>query len=142
MTSDDVSRLLSEFGTMIPSLNIDMEDLSALTQSRSAFLLLEEVPSTNNEHKESIVSKSDSSDQEIWNQGMSDVLGENDRKRITKRQASICRKAIRDAKKKIMERRLLKRKRSKKVSCILAQVPNVGKEIENFVQECGGGADA
>ncbi len=94
MSKDDVSRLLSEFGTMIPSLNIDMEDLSALTQSRSAFLLLEEVPWTNNEHEESIVSESDSSDQEIWNQGISDVLGENGRKVITKRRASIRWKAM------------------------------------------------
>ena len=41
-----------------------------------------------------------------------------------------------------MEQRFLKRRRSKKVSRILSQVPGTGKEIENFVKDCGAGADA
>ena len=41
-----------------------------------------------------------------------------------------------------MEQRFLKKKRSKKVSRILTEIPEIGKEIENFVMECGAGADA
>ena len=39
-----------------------------------------------------------------------------------------------------MEERFLKRRRSKRVSQILVQVPEIGKEIENFVKESGAGA--
>ena len=41
-----------------------------------------------------------------------------------------------------MERRFLKRRRSKRVSRFLSEVPGIGKEIEKFVKECGTGADA
>ena len=36
-----------------------------------------------------------------------------------------------------MEKRILKRHRSKKVSRILTQGSDIGKEIENFVKESG-----
>lgn len=61
---------------------------------------------------------------------------------VRKRREAIHRKAVREAKRKVMEQRFLKRRRSKKVSQILTQVPEIGKEIENFVMECGAGADA
>lgn len=95
-----------------------------------------------NDEEGIVVSESESSDQEIWNQGISSVLGESGREMVRKRREAIHRKAVREAKRKVMEQRFLKRKRSKKVSRILTEVPEIGKEIENFVMECGAGADA
>ena len=64
---------------------------------------------------------------------------------IEKRRAAIHRKAVRETKKRIMERRFLKLRQStcsKRDSRILSQAPGIGNEIENFVKDCGAGADA
>ena len=61
---------------------------------------------------------------------------------IKKRRAAMRRKATRDTKRRLAEERLLKRRKSKKVSRILQDCPDIGKTIENFVQQCGAGADA
>ena len=61
---------------------------------------------------------------------------------IKKKRESLCRKAIRNAKRPIPEERLLKRCRSKKVSKVLRECPDIGKTIEDFVQTGGAGADA
>ena len=49
---------------------------------------------------------------------------------------------MREAKRKVMNKRFLKRTKGKEVSRILSEIPSIGKEIENFVIECGAGADA
>lgn len=41
-----------------------------------------------------------------------------------------------------MERRFLKRRRSKKVGRILQDCPGIGAAVEEFVAQCGAGADA
>ena len=61
---------------------------------------------------------------------------------IKKHKEALKRKAVRETKQRIMEERFLKRRRSKKVSRILTQCPDIGKEIEQFVQDSGAGADA
>lgn len=137
-----LSQLLLDVGDQLSTLNLDEEDMKTAEHSRQAFLLSEKMLKSNEDEKGIVVSESDSSDQEIWNRGISNVLGESGREIITKRRAAIHRKAIRKAKKKIMERRFLKRRQSKKVSRILSQVPDIGKENENFVKDCGAGADA
>ena len=88
-----------------------------------------------------VVSESDTIDQEIWNQGMSSIFREGAREMVRKRREVIHWKAVREAKRKVMEQRFLKRRRSKKVSQIFTQVPEVGKEIETFVIECGAVAE-
>ena len=111
-------------------------------RSREAFLLSERLLKSNEGEEGDVVSESDSSNQEIWNRGVSNILEECGREMIKRRRAAIHRKAVREIKKKIMERRFLKRRRSKRVSRFLSEVPGIGKEIENFVKECGAGADA
>ena len=54
---------------------------------------------------------------------------------VRKQREAIHQKAVREAKRKVMEQRFLKTKRSKKVSPILTEVPEIGKEIENFVMK-------
>ena len=141
MTEDALGQCLVNFGNQLSSLNLDEKDMKTAEHSREAFLLSERVFKSNGDEGD-VVSESDSSDQEIWNRGVSSVLGEHGRQIIKKRRAAIHQKAVRETKKKIMERRFLKRMRSKKVSRILSQVPGTGKEIENFVKDCGAGADA
>lgn len=57
-----------------------------------------------------VVSESESSDQEIWNQGISSILRESGREMVRKRREAIHRKAVREAKRKVMEQRFLKRR--------------------------------
>ena len=59
---------------------------------------------------------------------------------IKKRREALRRKAVCDAKRRVMEKRFLKRRRSKKVFRILTQCPDIGNVIEKFVQDSG--ADA
>ena len=73
---------------------------------------------------------------------MSDALGEDGRLMSQKKRASFYRKAVWESHKKVMERRYLKRRRSKKMSRILQDCPGIGAAIEEFAAQCGAGADA
>ena len=141
-TENALNQLLVDFGDQLSTLNLDKENMRTAERSREAFLLSERLLKSNEGEEGDIVSESDSSDQEIWNRGISNVLGERGREMIKRRRAAIHRKAVREIKKKITERRFLKRRRSKRVSRFLSEVPGIGKEIENFVKECDAGADA
>ena len=46
---------------------------------------------------------------------------------------------MREVKKRLAESRFLKRRRNKKVGKIISECPGIGKEIEDFVQDCGAG---
>ncbi len=76
-----------------------------------------------------------------WN-NISDPLSKQGKELLIKKIESIKRKRRRDLKKKVENERILKRKRSRNVGKILKECPNIGKEIEKFVQESGVGADA
>ena len=54
----------------------------------------------------------------------------------------IRRKATREVKKRVAERRYLRRRKSKKVGRIQREHPDIGETIEQYVQKCGVGADA
>ena len=41
-----------------------------------------------------------------------------------------------------MEKRFLKRRRSKQVGKIIQECPGIGEAIEEYVAQCGAGADA
>ena len=80
------------------------------------------------------MSDSDSSEAEIWAMGVNSPLDDRGRLLIKKRGATI--------KKRLAEKRLMKRRRSKNVGTILSECPGIGAEIEDFVKQCGAGADA
>ena len=88
-----------------------------------------------------ILSESGTSEEDIWSQGVNNPLDTNGKKLIQKRVLAIRRKACRQAKKKLAEKRLLKRRRSKKVGAVIRDCPGIGQEIESFVRQCGAGAD-
>ena len=71
-----------------------------------------------------------------------DILGDRGRDILKKKRVALRRKGIREAKQRIAERRFQKRHRSKRVSQVLQECPGIGKAIEDYVKECGAGADA
>ena len=84
MTEDALGQCLVNFGNQLSSLNLDEKDMKTAERSLQAFLLSERVFKSNGDEGD-VVSESDSSDQEIWNRGVSSVLGEHGRQMIKKR---------------------------------------------------------
>lgn len=88
------------------------------------------------------MSDSDSSEAEIWAMGVNSPLDDRGRLLIQKRRAAIKRNSVRQIKKRLAEKHIMKRRRSKRVGTILSECPGRGAEIEDFVKQCGAGADA
>ena len=142
-TLEAVEKLLLDFAAQIPFLGLNLEEERLIEHSRQAYLCVKrscqrEQDAQNGE----VVSDSDASETELWQNGISDVLGEDGRLMIEKKRASLHRKAVRESRRKVMERRFLKRRRSKKVGRILQDCPGIGAAVEEFVAQCGAGADA
>ncbi len=89
------------------------------------------------------ISSSDSgeSEAEIWASGIQSPVDDKGKQLIIKKQASLKRKTVRQIKKRLAESRLMKQQRSKKVGKIISECPDIGQENENFVRQCGVGAD-
>ncbi|KAK3748500.1 hypothetical protein QZH41_000350 [Actinostola sp. cb2023] len=140
-TDEAFQQLLLDFGGQLSFLGLSIEDERIVQQSRQAYLLSErEQIYRNQDTGEEIVSESDSSDTEML-QG-EDILGDRGRYILKKKRVALRRKGIREAKQRIAERRFQKRHRSKRVSQVLQECPGIGKAIEDYVKECGAGADA
>ncbi|XP_028409254.1 uncharacterized protein LOC114531845 [Dendronephthya gigantea] len=144
LPKETINQSLSTISEQLPCLpSLSKEDNMLLKQSRQAFILV-----NNSSEKEEdlqdglIVSDSDSSDAEVWQNGISNVLDNNGRLLIEKKRASLKRKAVRVAKRRIMEKRFLRRRRSKRISKIIKECPGIGEAIEEYVSQCGAGADA
>ncbi len=71
-----------------------------------------------------------------------DVASDKAKALIAKKRKQICRKARYLNNKQLAEQNFLSRKVSREVRGILNQFPNIGKEIETFVQDLSVGADA
>ena len=91
---------------------------------------------------EDVTSDSDSSEAEIWAMGVKSAFDERGKLLIKNRRATMRRKTLRTIKKRLAEKRFLCRRRSTRIGKLLSQFPNVGKDIEDFVKECGARADA
>ena len=74
--------------------------------------------------------------------GVTDILQPAAREALEKRVKAVRRKARREAVKQMTERRLLKRKQSRHLGRILREYSNIGRTVEEFVQNNGVGADA
>ena len=84
-------------------------------------------------------SESDNPDEWI---GVPDLRTEAGKKLLQRERRRIRQKAKRQAAKRVAEECLLKRKIPKRVGRVLRDFPDIGKEIENFVQSKRVGADA
>ena len=142
-TSEVLNQLLLDFSGQLSFVGLSEDEEKVVEQSRQAFLCCERL----RENTESdncvveIMSDSDSSEAEIWAMGVSSPLDDRGRLLIKTRRAAIKRNSVRQIKKQLAEKRLMKR-RSKRVGTILSECPGIGAEIEDFVKQCGAGADA
>ena len=134
--SDDVESEYESF-----KCRLGEREAQLLEHSHAAFLQVEKDQTPQKQREAAavngeIVSESDSDhpDDYIHSERMASAL----RKKVK----AICRKCRRDRAKAIVDRNFLQHKRSKKVSGILADYPEIGKEIEEFVSERSVGADA
>ena len=146
ISSEAFDQLLLDLASQLSLLGLIQNEESVIEQSRQAYLSMERIKenceqNTDNEFVE-VQSDSDSSDGEVWALGVNSPFDERGRELIKKRRASLRRKSIRDIKKRLAKERLMKQRRSKRVGKIVSECQGIGKEIENFVKDCGVGADA
>ena len=132
-----------EFESLIEKLTTREQEL--VVQSHDAFCHVEEFE-TPREQREasafngSILSESESDNPDDY---LTLSLHSSQAKTlIQKKIKAIRRKSQRDKAKAIAEKNFLNRKKSKKVKSIAIQFPDIGKTIENFVEQRSVGADA
>ena len=144
LSKDTINQSLSTISEQLPCLpNLSKEDNMLLEQSRQAFIFVNQSSVREKDLQDGlIVSDSDSSDAEVWQKGISNVFDNNGRLLIEKKRASLKRKTVRVAKRRIMEKRFLRRRRSQRVGKIIKECPGIGEVIEEYVAQCGAGADA
>lgn len=73
---------------------------------------------------------------------ITDPLSETAKALVLKRRTAILRRARRLKAKALAQKRFLGRKVSKRANTILTTCPDIGEQIEKYVQECNVGADA
>ena len=74
--------------------------------------------------------------------GIQSPVDENEKILIKEKRAAIRRKSIKKIKKRIAEKRVMKRRRSKRIGKLISKCPDIGQTIEEYVKPCGAGADA
>lgn len=137
-----LEQVLLDFAGQLPFLDLSEHDERIIEQSRQVYLEEKRRQEMESEIADGmIVSDSDSDCAEEW-QRVRDPLDEAGLDIIKKKRAAIRRKATREVKKRVAERRYLRRRKSKKVGRIQREHPDIGETIEQYVQKCGVGADA
>jgi len=135
--SDEVvNQVLIEFSHNLDETDLDDKELESVEISRQAYLNHERVIALDSTG----LTDSESDDPEDW---VDLNLRSEEGKKIVKKQRSIIKRmAKRQESKLIAERCLLKRKVPKRVCSVLKKFPDIGKEIEEFVQSKRCGADS
>ena len=144
VTKEVSNQLLLDFSGQLPFMGFSEEKEKLIEQSRQAFLSSERMAENtqdDNSHIE-VQSDSDSSEAEIWSIGIQSPVDENEKILIKEKRAAIRRKSIKEIKKRIAEKRVMKRRRSKRIGKLISKCPDIGQEIEEYVKPCGAGADA
>ncbi len=142
--ADRIEKRLLDFDSKLSSIDITPEVKKIINQSYKAYIQGESLQRKQRDISEGmIVSDSESSEEEgySWTPGK-DLLGQNRRALLIKKRAAMKRNAVHEIKKKVAERRPPKRRCSKRVSKVLKDCPGIGETIEEFVRNCGVGADA
>lgn len=137
LSKEAINQLLLDFAGQLSYLGLSTDDEKVIERSRQAFLLHERLEEQRQDREAGLVmSASDTCEDELWASGI------NGRRAVQRKIASIHRKACREAKRKVVEKRFLKRRRSKRVGQVIRDCPGIGQEIESFVKSCGVGADS
>ena len=138
-----MEQVLLDFSAQIPSLNFSPEQEKLIEESRQAFIAGQTLNNFDlNDNGDLICSESEEEQDVESLSGITDILQPAAREALQKRVNSVRLKARRETVKQITERRLLKRKRSKRLGRILRDYPDIGQTVEEFVQNNGVGADA
>ena len=144
-SDEAVCKLTETFPEQLPALNLGKEQENLALTSYRAFLAdkcdaYEQERLARTVNGEVVTdSESDNPDDFV---GLTSILDEAGKQLISKRRATIKRRAQRTKAKAVAKRRFLSKKLSKKVSRIMQNCPDIGKTIESFVQERKVGADA
>lgn len=132
---------LLDFSYKFSETDLSEEEEQIVEQSRQAFLALQrERESVGNEENQEIVTDSESDNPDDW-VGITDVLSNDGKQQVLKQRRIFKRKARREAAKEIAKRHILERKLPQKVCKTVIKYPNIGKDIEKFVEENRVGAD-
>ena len=137
-----LDQVLLDFSGQIPFLNITLHDEKLIEQGRQAYLA--DHRSNNlevNDTEDVIFSESEEEREVELLSGVTYILQPAAREALEKRVKAICLKARREAVKQITERRLLKRKLSWHPGRILREYPDIGRTVEELLQNNGVGAD-
>lgn len=139
-----LEQVLLDFSRQIPFLNLSLHDEKLIEQSRQAFLADQRLQSLEEKYEDELISSESDEEQGQVDSlsGVTDILQPAAKDALQKRVKSVRLKAKRKAAKKIVEMRLLKRKRSKRVGRIMRDFPDIGHTTEEYVQSNGAGADA
>ena len=130
-----VESMLNDFEERLSNFNLKEYDMYVMKQSRQVHSLKKRLNEKEGDVDDGIIlSESDCEDP----YELSIVKDLDDKQEGD----FIKRKADRDIKKKIAERRFLQRRRSKKVRRSEDECPDIGATIEEFVKKRGVGADA
>ena len=145
LSADVRSQLLSNFAYFLSSSDLTEDEEKQVEESRQSFLLYQrdriENDRTVNMLQGTVCSDSESDNPDEWID-VPDIRAEAGKKLIQKTRRSIRQKAKRRIATRIAEECLLKRRIPKRVGRVLRDFPDIGKEIEQFVQSRRVGADA
>ncbi len=146
MPSNIFEEMMTCFNHQLSSLGLSELETKIVRQSHHIYSIRKSQDERENDIEEgNIVSETDESSTDVNTQSLDEINSPYDAHAlalIKKRRAAIRRKATRDTRRRVAEQRLMKQRKSKKVSRILQDCPDIGKAIEEFVQKCGAGADA
>lgn len=146
-TPDDAfNEVMGKFGERLPSLHLTEHERMVIEQSRQAYLITNKATERESAADESIIVSSESEDSEtelLATKGVPDSpMDDRVLILLRKRRAAIKRKACRKVKAKIAAQRFLRKRRGKRLSKIISECKDIGEAIEEYVRECGVGADA
>lgn len=135
-----VNQVLLQFTENLSDSDLNEEEEKLVEVSRQAFLeFIRRKPLVI--EGEEVFSESDSEIQGPESH-VTSLLSKEGKEKIRSSRNTIRKKAKRDAAKEIASNNILKRKLSKRTSCVIKEHPSIGKDIEDFVKSKKVGADA
>ena len=142
LSTSSLESVLNTFATRLHNFNLKESELYVIEQSRQVYNLTKQLNEKEDDIDNGIIlSESDCEDVHELST-IKDPLDDKGKEVLKRKRDFIKRKATRDIKKRIAERRFLQRRRSKKVKRLEDECPDIGATIEEFVRKRGVGADA
>ncbi len=137
---DVLCQILLDFGHQLGNTVLTDEDMEKAEQSKQEFLGTQQENSTLVWENKRVETSSESDDPDDW-VGVTNVLSDKGKELVKRQRKIFQRKRRRQISKEIANRHILKRKVPRKVCKTLCKFPNIGKDIEDFVEERRVGAD-